>query len=246
MPPEDNGVIKTDYIQILMNSNGDVIAEKCVHLMDYPKTNYPVDGIEDLRIFTVKDKYYVSGTMRNMAPLDGICRIAIAEYDPINCNIFNMKVINLNNNQHEKNWMPILKSDDIKWLYQSNVNNNTITLTLKDENHFQHQSCLFPGAKNFRGGSQLVKIKENYYSIIHEAVNMNSKRVYLHRLVKWDNDLKIIKYSKAFSIKENSTIEFCAGMCYLDNTIYISFGLKDAEAYIACLPVNDLESIFSA
>ena len=245
MPPSDHGVIKTNYIQILMSYDGDVIEEKCVSLVDYPKTNYPVDGLEDLRIFTVKDKYYVSGTMRNMAPFDGTCRIAVAEYDPVNCNIFNMNVIDLNNGQHEKNWMPILESESVKWLYHSSVNNNTVTLSLAENNlQLEHIECSFRAAKGFRGGSQLVKIKNNYYSIIHEAVSMNNKRTYLHRLVEWDSGFKLLRYSKAFTLKENSTIEFCAGMCAVNNIIYISFGLRDAEAYVACLSMKDFESIF--
>jgi predicted GH43/DUF377 family glycosyl hydrolase len=246
IPDCDNNIIKTKYIQLILDSNLNALEEKKVTLDDYAKTNYPVDGLEDLRIFKVKDCYYVSGTIRNAAPYDGTCRIGLAVYDPIESTIGSIKVINLNNGSHEKNWMPIECQDEIKWLYHTRSNKQTLSLKLNEESkEMISSSCEFPAADNFRGGSQLIKIENNYYSIIHEAADLDRKRIYTHRIVEWDENFKIIRFSKSFFLKESRAIEFCAGMCFNNNQVHIAFGAKDKEAYLASLSLDQFKAILS-
>jgi hypothetical protein len=48
---------------------------------EYGRTDYPVDGLEDVRLNLVDDDLVASATVRNLAPLDGTCRIATATVD---------------------------------------------------------------------------------------------------------------------------------------------------------------------
>lgn len=244
MPEEDVDVIKTNYIQLLLDNNSNVIQENNVILPVYEKTNFPVDGLEDLRIFTIKDQYYVSGTIRNYKPHDGTCRIAVAKYNPNNCVIEDIQVICLNE-EHQKNWMPISNNDSFKWIYHCNQYNKSMTLSVTNENKMHLSNCNYPAAKYFRGGSQLIKLDNKYYSIIHEAISFNQGRIYMHRLVEWSDSFEILRYSKPFYLKKERGIEFCAGACFSENNLLISFGVDDAEAYIASISIADMFKLFS-
>lgn len=247
IPEEDAGIIKTEYVRLLLDKQFNLIEESKVKLPQYNKTNYPVDGLEDLRIFNVKNNYYVSGTIRNYHPHDGTCRIGLAPYNPLTNTIGDIEAIDLANGKHEKNWMPILDLEEIRWLYQSNENKYSYVINYKVEERgrFTILPCQFPAAKSFRGGSQLVKIKNNYYSIVHEAANIGNKRIYTHRIVEWDDEFKMTRFSKSFYLKEKSTIEFCSGMCFDGENVNFVFGVQDKEAYLASITLSDFESILS-
>ncbi len=242
MPEVDNQVIKTQYIQLVTDKDFDKIKERVVKLPDYPRTNYSVDGLEDIRVFKIKDQHYVSGTIRNMYPYDYICRIGLAKYDPVSNEIGSIKVIDLKNNRHEKNWMPVDEYDYVKWIYACSEDNKT--KLVNEDLSMEERECNFLGANNFRGGSQLIKIDGRYYSIIHEVSYFGGKRVYYHRMVEWNDNFKITRISKLFSLKENNIIEFSAGMCFGNNSVHITFGYKDNEAYIASLSLDSFYSLF--
>jgi len=242
IPREDGDLIRTEYVKVILDKNYNIIKQNLIKLNHYDKTNYPVDGLEDLRVFKIKNSYYVSGTIRNKYPYDGICRIGVAPYHIDSDEIGEIRVLDLSNNCHEKNWMPIENDHLPKWLYQSNVNNET--KIINEDLSFSSVRCNFPAAKNFRGGSQLIKIKNNYYCLIHEVVAVDNKRIYCHRMVEWDSNLNMTRISKIFSLKENRSIEFSAGMCFDGSNINITFGLKDKEAYLASFSYENLESLF--
>ena len=67
---------------------------------------------------------------------------------------------------------------------------------------------------HFSGGSQLVKVGDNWLYLIHEArfIPGTQLRFYMHRFVQLDNEFKVTKVSVPFCLNEK-VIEFVAGMC---------------------------------
>jgi len=244
-PPEDNGIIKTTYFKFLLDSNLSITDVSLVPLIEYPRTNYPVDNVEDARIFKTKDSYWISGTIRNIDPYDGNCRIAICKYDPILNKIESPEVIPTDL-FHEKNWMPISIAEDVVWLHHPNIGGKT-SIIYKDgvDYKLRYNNCNFTAAENFRGGSQLFLYNNKYYCLTHEVTTKeNNGRVYYHRFVEWDMDLSLARYSKAFFLKENRTIEFAAGFCIKDNYAHITFGVEDKQAWIASIPLEKMMAMF--
>jgi hypothetical protein len=93
-----------------------------------------------------------------------------------------------------------------------------------------------PMPLDMRGGSQVIKYKDGYLSIIHETDLYNSEQgrkdaTYRHRFVYWDNNFKIKKFSNVFSFL-NMKIEFCCGMAEYKDDYLITFGASDNAAYI--------------
>jgi predicted GH43/DUF377 family glycosyl hydrolase len=104
-------------------------------------------------------------------------------------------------------------------------------------------------ARGFRGGSQLVEhpwAPGLWLAIVHEVAVSNGRRVYEHRFVMFDEsqDWKIVRVSPSFAFRESRTIEFCAGLAVSGKyQLVASFGVRDAEAWLAYMPIADVLNI---
>jgi len=97
-----------------------------------------------------------------------------------------------------------------------------------------------PGFNDMRGGSQVIKYKGGYLTLIHETQLYNSEQgrkdaTYRHRFVTWDKDFKNQKFSPLFSFM-NMKIEFSCGMCIHNEDFLITFGAQDNAAYVLKIP----------
>jgi hypothetical protein len=102
-----------------------------------------------------------------------------------------------------------------------------------------------PGFNDMRGGSQVIKYKDGYLTLIHETELYNSEQgrkdaTYRHRFIYWDKDFKEQKFSKLFSFM-NMKIEFSCGMCIHNEDFLITFGVQDNAAYILRVPQAIIE-----
>ncbi|NBW22667.1 MAG: hypothetical protein EBR82_83450, partial [Caulobacteraceae bacterium] len=83
MPDEDQGVIRTENIVVRLSETMQPLAKpEVIAAADYPRSTYPVDGLEDCRLNVSHGRTLVSATVRNAAGRDGLARIAVAEYTP--------------------------------------------------------------------------------------------------------------------------------------------------------------------
>lgn len=102
-----------------------------------------------------------------------------------------------------------------------------------------------PGFKDMRGGSQVIKYKDRYLTLVHETELYASEQgrkdaTYRHRFVMWDKNFKNQKFSPLFSFM-NMKIEFSCGMCIKDNNFLITFGAQDNAAYVLEAPQKFIE-----
>jgi len=96
------------------------------------------------------------------------------------------------------------------------------------------------GYADMRGGSQIIKYKNGYITLIHETYLYRSEQDkkdghYKHRFVIWDNEFKEQKFSELFSFM-NMKIEFCCGMSVYGNDFLISFAVQDNASYVLKIP----------
>ena len=237
--PKEETIIKTINILAELDNNFSVRSYQALQA-DYPKTNYPVDGLEDVRLNKVGDDIITSASVRNYQPLDGTCRIAKSKLaDGKFQDIFPIMVPV---NEHQKNWMPLLGKPI--WLYHPNYNGFVSTVSLNGIIKSHAPSPVL--AKGFRGGSQLIPIGNGLWlTIIHEVAILNSLRVYEHRFVLFDegNNFKISAVTPPFYLLQKQGIEFVAGLARKEDRLVATFGVRDEEAWIMETSLSKVISI---
>ena len=244
MPACDGGQIKTE--NLLVTFRPDLTVETCrpLTLPDYPKTGYAVTGLEDCRLRYTKTGIGVSATARDVAPFDGRCRIATADLDLDTGTLSGLRVLDgLAIQDHEKNWMPFM-GDRGGWLYAARHNGHVVTVDadpLLPGGYQISQRCPAPAiARGFRGGSQLVPFEGGWLGLVHEVAIIGGQRAYEHRFIYLDDGLRLAKVSPWFAFREPRSIEFAAGLAQIGDRLVISYGVRDAEAWLVEIPAAAL------
>ena len=244
IPEEDGDAIRTANLLAVLGADLEVLSCREITEPDYARNGYPVHGWEDIRLRETPAGIGVSATVRDAAGWDGRCRIATASLDADTATLAGMRVLEWEGLQpHEKNWMPILGRDG--WIYGCGHDGHTVTVQADAE---------LPGcygvarhapaphlARGFRGGSQLVPLRDGWLAVVHETAVMDTGlRAYEHRFVWFDAGFRLARWSPLFSFREQRAIEFAAGLAIKDGTVVVTFGVRDAEAWIATLSEADV------
>lgn len=212
--------------------------------LDYQATAYPVAGLEDCRLNASADHLTLSGTIRNLAPLDGTCRIATATLDLETATAHGLTCPATPPGRHEKNWMPLV--GDRRFLYASNDDGHVATATLEGDAWKITRGATAPHeARAYRGGGQLVPTPTPglWLGLVHEvAVDDDGRRIYEHRFVSYSepNGFAIAGTSPPFYFREHRAIEFAAGLARKGRRLVASFGVRDAEAWLVELELDQV------
>ena len=208
-------------------------------------------GLEDARLVRWDDKLYLSGVRRDTTT-HGEGRIELSEISVTDTDvteISRVRIQPINEGSYcEKNWMPFIDKPYhyIKWTNPTEVVKADIQAK---KIHQVYVGNYVEGYRDMRGGSQVLPWKGNYIAITHEVDLYNDylgrkDAKYTHRIVLWDKDYNIIKWSDDFTFM-NGHIEFCAGMCYKDGNFLITFGFRDNCSFLLKLPETVMEDIIN-
>ena len=208
-------------------------------------------GLEDARLVRWDDKLYLSGVRRDTTT-NGQGRIELSEISVTDTDvteISRVRIEPINESSYcEKNWMPFIDKPYhyIKWTNPTEVVKADIQAK---KIHQVYVGNYVEGYRDMRGGSQVLPWKGNYIAITHEVDLYNDylgrkDAKYTHRIVLWDKDYNIIKWSDDFTFM-NGHIEFCAGMCYKDGNFLITFGFRDNCSFLLKLPETVMEDIIN-
>jgi hypothetical protein len=240
IPPEDGDVIRTD--NLLYAHPAVATTLQC----DYAKTAFPVDGLEDVRLNVVDGRLFASATVRNLAGQDGTCRIAYGEV--VEGRIEKLICHDTVDGVHEKNWMPITGRP--QWLYSCAARGHVgVVQDAGDSWQVTASAESPPVARGFRGGSQLVPVGgSDWLALVHEVAVVKDRRVYEHRFVLFgeDHGFAITAVSEPFAFRERQSIEFAAGLALDRGQLIATFGVRDAEAWEARLPVDQALKLLEA
>jgi len=251
IPPADGNVIRSE--SLLARYTPDLTLRDCrgIRRPDYPATDFPVDGLEDCRLRHTRTGIGVSATIRNAAPYDGRCRIAASDLDVCQSSLDGLVILDsLSTQEHEKNWMPLEGGPHHGgWLYAASYRGHVVTVDSDPSlagAYLMHQRGPAPLiAKEFRGGGQAIAFRNGYLAVIHEVAALDGRRAYEHRFLWFDNALTLQRMSQPFAFREPRAIEFAAGLAAMGNRIVVSFGVRDAEAWLASLDQEDLWQLLS-
>ena len=246
MPDEDQGVIRTENIVVRLSDTMQPLAKpEVIAAAGYPRSTYPVDGLEDCRLNVVNGELTASATVRNWGGRDGTCRIATATVLPYAASMCDVAMLDEPfAGRHEKNWMPIVGTGE--YLYSCHDDGRVATVRRDGWRWLVEHHAEAPAiARGWRGGSQLVDVgRGRRLALVHEVADDDCGRIYEHRFVLFDESgWRIVGWSPAFAFREKRTIEFAAGLARRGDHLVAAFGVRDAEAWVAEMSLADVLSL---
>jgi hypothetical protein len=176
-------------------------------------------GYEDCRPFEWNERLWAVATTYDTMAGGGAGRIVVLELSDVG------DVINVHpqaGRRVEKNWMPVDQDGRLRFVYSVDAG------IVVDFNAVSVPDVSVP---QFRGGSQLVCFGDHWLAVVHE-VQGEQPRVYQHRFVLFDRNLRVVQRSKPFHF-QHVGVEFCAGLAAWRGGFVASFGVNDCEAWLA-------------
>lgn len=251
--PEDDLTLTTT--NFLCHLNDDLSVQR-VDKVDTSKLDveplWVFIGLEDARLFRWDGKLYLCGVRRDTTP-NGQGRMELSEIviEPNGVKEiarYRIPAPVSDGSYCEKNWMPILDwpYHFVKWTNPTEIVKFDIT-TGRTEQVILDESKVVPVWADLRGGSQVIPWGDQYIAVTHEVNLFNSETGrkdgrYRHRLVVWNKDWDIIRYSDSIAFMTGE-IEFCAGAAFYKNDFIISYGFQDNCAYLLRMPITLLHKM---
>lgn len=229
------------------------LVDRCVTLKRYPC--FAV-GLEDMRLVWCGDNLLFSATTLEGSPQSSpniaMGKISLENSDdvcPIEHYVPMKKPIP---NRQEKNWIPFVVD---------HLDDELDLCTIYSFDPFTVLKCdIFTGdifeicktsqnvdLSDLRGSSGLVKYDCGYLTITHQITVFNGRRYYFHRFVHFVGEsggYNVKRVTHPFYFFEKD-VEFCSGLAYSGDMseFLISLGLKDREAHIVKVKVDDVKEL---
>lgn len=253
--PENDRKLKTTNFLCRLDKNLNIVNHTYIDTSDLDVAPlWDFVGEEDCRLVKWEGKYYAIGVRRDTTT-NGQGRMELSEIKIDKDNWTAKEVSRLripapiNQASYcEKNWVPILDKPYhfIKWTSPTEIVRTYPDLPERCE-QVKHKNGISVD-NDQRGGSHLVKWKNNYISITHEVNLFNNylnqkDGVYRHRLCVWDKDLTLVGISPNNFSFLDGRIEFCSGAAVIDNDLLISFGFQDNAAYVLKVPEKIIDEM---
>ena len=242
--PENDIHLRTWNYYLELNDNLEITRINKIDTSKFPeKELWEFVGLEDARLFEWEGKLYTSGVRRDLDKVGTgrmeLCQIEINDETVVEKTRFRIPPPRNKDSYCEKNWMPILDRPYhyVKWSNPTEVvkvneqDGSSETVFLGDHHDI---------GRDIRGGSQLVPWKDYYIAITHEVDLFKSETnrkdaVYKHRILLWDKNFNLIKWSDDFSIM-GAQVEFCVGLAKEGSNFLMTFGYQDNAAYVMKFP----------
>jgi hypothetical protein len=234
-------------------------------MKEEPDKTYPsnIEGLEDVRLFSFKDKVYFTASSKNITN-SGKIVMTIGEYDPENTKMSNISVIQPpKSSDCEKNWIYIpeysLNSTEaaknkMNFIYgwhplqigavnmtfdfaDSKTSSGEISLLQSLQIHTTFETPRF--FSRFRGSSTICEYDGRLWCVAH-FVKYSTPRVYLHSVVTFNREtMKPEMYSLPFVFRKHA-IEYCLGLHIKDGKICYIFSQNDNEPGFITMPITNL------
>ena len=193
-------------------------------------------GYEDCRLIRWRNRWWASATVRDQDP-QMRAQMVLLEFGDDGSICAARTLCGYGTQEHEKNWMPCVRGDDLLFVYSCDP--LIVLRILQLDDHLAHlelanQSVPIIAAGHLRGGSQLLPFDNGWLTITHEVVYAGSSRHYLHRMIWIDESFRLRRITMPFFLKHEG-VEFVAGLATVPgrDAVIISFGVRDAEAALA-------------
>ncbi len=186
-------------------------------------------GIEDCRLFRWRGGWWFSASaLLQITPFYHLqmvlCRLEEARI--VECRAFASPVGSL----IEKNWMPLVDGDDLKWIYRIDPM-QIVTYRDAAEPGYSEQAPPDPPGPlhGWSGSSPVIRYGKRWLCVVHLRIWDGQRMFYEHAFVEMNDALRITRMSAPWSF-EAHTVEFCAGLCLSGHDVILSYGVMDRSA----------------
>ena len=227
----------------LIDLDGSFKTTRTVEIVDKTgdaRTSFPVRGFEDARLFCWKDTWWATATVRDFTD-HGRCEIALLQIADDGAVVRAEALRGPFSELTQKNWMPLVYGDHAKFIYATSLDGDVgstviFDLVESDDPEARPRYVIRPplgaafGHGRLRGGSQAVRVDGGWIFVVHDvAFPGGAGRIYLHRFVFIDDQLKLVSMTEPFYF-EKIGIEFCAGLALIDDKLVASYSVHDSSA----------------
>lgn len=258
--PENDVSLTTHNVMCEIDNTFNVSSAQRVKMTLDTKPTWNFIGLEDCRLFEWDEKLYLCGVRRDCYDDKGRGRMELCNIDFIDnqwqeISRHPIPAPGDDSSYCEKNWMPVLDMPYhfVKWcnptqVVKFNIEEGTTEIVYEDTSERK------PFDKDFRGGSQVIRINDNQrMAIVHETNLLRDPfgrkdGDYSHRFLIWDNDWNLVHTSRKFHFtgtyydhvtNNDYNIEFATGMTISDNgDVLISYGWQDNASFLLRVPQN--------
>ena len=257
--PHDDGAPFTTR-NFLLRLDSDLTPDACSEIrspIDLPSPSFSkVRGFEDARVFAWNDSLWCSSTVRELNS-QGLSEIVLARIDnPLeeSCRLSRWRVLDPEESGvHQKNWMPQVVDGTLRFIYSMDP-----TRIVDEHGHTVSQTKPPLALEHLRGGSQAIPFDDGYLVVTHEVSQYDKRRIYLHRLIWFDETMAVKSFTEPFYLVKQGVIkssaepfflieqaiEYVAGLMWHSDSrhLIVSFGVNDAEARLATVLADDVRA----
>lgn len=215
--------------------------------LNWEKIEYPVKGLEDLRIFFHHGRWKFTCTSHEKTGLPQMM-LGVLTVDP-DRDSQRWMIESLHHLQGadvqpiEKNWLPFLDdSGELKILYHSDptrighLDEDTAELFIDTVHSPQWNG------EDFRGSAPPIPFRDGYLYLIHEVAFQEWRR-YTHRFIWMDHQYKIQRVSMPFYF-DTPGVEFATGLAWDGTFLWVGYGWEDKEARLRRMTGQELDSLW--
>ncbi len=200
-------------------------------------------GHEDLRLVHHDGRWWGLATVRDRSP-DHRCQVALVEV--ASDRLDRSRVLEgPEDDRHQKNWMPFVRDGRLLAVHTCGGPDTVVVAIDPSEASVEvvARHRVHPLLGPWRGGSPLVDDPESggFLAVVHDVVWVDGQRIYRHRLVAFDDDVRPVAATPWWSF-EGDDVEFAAGLARRGSDLVVSYGLHDRAAALAVIPAAELRS----
>ena len=200
-------------------------------------------GFEDMRLFAIDGALWGSATVLELTA-EGWSEQVLARIEetaPATCRLRDWRVLRPDGPRlHQKNWMPQVSGNRLQFMYLCDP-----TRVVDDHGRTVTETAPAIAARQFRGGSQLMRFDGGWLALIHEVHwrPAERRRFYLHRFVWFDESNTLRRLSRPFIFNAKG-IEFAAGLAWHPDgrRLLISYSAMDRESWIATVDATEVKA----
>lgn len=204
------------------------------------KTRPPAqNGLEDARLFWWEnDWWFICTALHHGARVRGT--MALSRLRDWRAGHFEF-LHSPHGRELEKNWAPCVDGKTLSVVYSHHPAESYELAPSRRRLHIDG----FPALAGWSGGSQLIRYGDMWASVVHQRRKDRNRVYYVHRVVRYDNNLAPIHVGREFYFRGNQ-VEFCAGLVEHEGDYILSFGVKDREAWLVRLTDSQFASLLDS
>lgn len=206
-----------------------------------------VEGLEDCRLFEFNKEWWFScstfDTNPHRVPQLTLCKLASGSAGDTKTVEKLLPLKGPNPTQCEKNWMPLIKDNQIHFIYSYSPFKILKVDTATGNCHTVLEYDPGYDFSRMRGSAPPIPFDGGYLLMVHE-VSYTDQRCYLHRFIYLDQNFKISKMSKPFIFRHKG-VEYSCGMTtdHSGKNLVMAVGIEDREAYLQTVPLDTVRSL---